>query len=670
MRSRFTLAAVFVASLGLAWGGEPVEGPKPKPEPQPVKPAPPKPGEIVVTASRLPTDIKKVGSSVSVVSGEEFRLSRPTDTWEQLRFTPGVTFVRSGAGGTKTSLFMRGGESDHTVLLLDGFKVNDDGGGFAWETLHPAGIGRVEILRGAGTPLFGADALTGVIQVITGKGSGDPRAEFSFEAGTWSTTREQARLVGADGPVAYNLTLSRFDLTDGRIANSDYRSTTFAGRIDFDMPSGLHAKLVTHVMSDESGNYTTDATPDPNSRVEHSQQLIGLELSGRIADLVDSRLKLGRVFNDYLFEDSIDANDTSNFRNHRQLERLTVDWQNDAKIYEWGPAVGTLTVGVAWEEESGRIDVRGTGAADSENHVDRSRSSRSLYLHKRLELWEALTIDGGVRVEDHTTYGTKASSRVSAALWIERTGTRLHGSWGQGIKNPTFNENFDASLFDLGGFVTFTQGNADLDPERIKSLDLGIEQRLFDERLILGVTVFRNEFSDFINFEFAMPTSTYVNAGKAKAQGAEFELSVKPVDWVSLKGSLTVLHSEAKTDNSQPNFADGKPLLRRPEMTYGLQLQAQPFKPVAGAPAWTRKLTLFTEVFYESGATDVDWDAFQRVKLASFTLVNAGFNWEVLEGLRLFARVDNVFGEEYEQVVGLRGGRNSVRAGIGYTVRF
>ncbi len=667
MRGKLALAAMLIAWPALAPAGEPLEGPQPGPKPKPEKP-----GEIVVTASHLPTEPEKVGSSVSVVEGEEFRLRRPADTWEQLRFTPGVNFVRSGTRGTKTSLFTRGGESDHTTVLLDGFKVNDDGGSFAWETLHPAGVGRVEVLRGAGTPLFGADAMTGAVQVITARGSGKPRAELSVEAGTWSTTREAARLVGAEGPVAYNLALSRFDLTDGRIENSDYRATTFSGRVDFEMPGGLHAKLVAHAAGDESGNYTQDAAPDPNARVEHSRELVGLELSGRIADLVDSRLKLGRVFSDYLYEDLVDAVDTSNFRNDRQLERLTVDWQNDAEIYEWGPAVGTLTVGAAWEQESGRIDARGTGAVDSENHVDRSRSARSVYVHKRVELWEALTIDGGVRLEDHTTYGTKSSARVSAALWIERTGTRLHASWGQGIKNPTFNENFDASIYDLGGFVTFTQGDPDLDPERIRTVDLGVEQRLFDERLVLGVTLFRNEFRDFITFEFGMPNSTYVNAGKARAQGAEFELTARPVDWASLKGSLTVLHSEAITEDSQPNFADGKPLLRRPELTCGILLKARPFKPAAAAPAWTRKLTLFAEVYYESGAKDVDWSTWpaQRVKLASFTVLNAGVNWEVLEGLRLFARVENVFDEEYEQVVGLSGSRSSFLGGIGYTVRF
>jgi len=684
MSKKLILALLVAGMLGSAAAGEPEKKPPLPPPPEPETPAPKepgkeKPGEIVVTASRLPVDPKKMGSSLTLIEGEEFRLHRPGDTWEQLRFSPGAAFVRSGSRGTHTSPFLRGGESDHTLVLLDGFKINDDGGSFQWELLHPAGIGRAEILRGAGTPLFGADAMTGVVQVITEKGHGDPRLEASFEAGTWHTTREEARLIGTDGPVAYNLAISRLDMTEGRFENSDYRSTTFGGRIDFEMPSGLRAKLVAHATGSESGNYTGDETPDPNSRIEDGLELIGFELGGRIADLVDSRLRLGRVQSDYLFDDPADEQETASWRTDRRIERLSVDWQNDAELYRWGPAVGKLTVGLAWEEEKGQIDTRGTGTVDygwgplvldSENHIDRTRTSRHLYIQKRLELWEALTVEGGLRVEDHSTYGTETSSRVSVGLWIEQTGTRLHGSWGEGIKSPTFNENFDASVYDVGGFPTFTQGNPELKPEEVTTVDLGVEQHLFEDRLVAGATLFRNKFRNFINFQFGVPDSTYVNAGKARAQGAEFELTAKPVDWFSARGSLTVLHTQAMTDASAPNFADGRPLIRRPEKSYNLLLSARPLEPWAAAPAWARKLTVFTEVLYDSGAKDVDWDLYERVKLESYTVVNAGINWEVLGGLRLFARVNNVFDERYEQVVGREGTTSNFLGGIGYTHKF
>jgi vitamin B12 transporter len=625
---------------------------------------------IVVTASQLPTAPEKTGSSVSLFDAEEFETHRPLDTWEQLRFAPGLHFVRTGTRGATTSLFLRGGESDHTLVLLDGFKVNDDGGSFGWGALHPAGVGRVEVVRGAGTPLFGADAMTGAVQVITARGSGTPRGEASIEAGTYSTTREEARLVGEDGPVAYNLTLARFDMTDGRFRNSDYRATTFAGRVDLDVPAGIAAKLVIHSMDDEAGNYTRDDYPDPNSVVENRRELIGLELGRDFGERFRSRLRVGRTLRDYLFDDQIDSMDTSNYRTERLVERISVDWQNDLEVYRWGPAVGVLTVGVAWEEEKGRISAVGSGAVTSENHIRASRTARSLYAHKRLELWEALTVDGGVRVEDHSTYGTETSARLAAALWIDRTGTKLHGSVGQGIKNPTFNENFDASWYDIGFGATFTYGDPDLDPERVLAADVGVEQHLFDDRLVLGATLFRNEFEDFINFEFGLPNSTYVNAGKARAQGAEFDVLVKPVDWFRLRGAMTIMHSEAITDNSAPNFADGKPLIRRPERTYAISAEVDPFVPVERVPAWLRDVRVFAQVIYDSGAVDVDWDLYERVRLDSYTVVNAGVNWQVVKGLRLFARVDNIFNERYEQVVGISGGRSAFRGGVAVAFDF
>ena len=187
---------------------------------------------------------------------------------------------------------------------------------------------------------------------------------------------------------------------------------------------------------------------------------------------------------------------------------------------------------------------------------------------------------------------------------------------------------------------------------------------------MLGATLFRNEFEDFINWEYGFASSTYVNAGEARAQGAEFDLLVKPADWFRLRGAMTILHSEAITDSSAPNFADGKPLIRRPERTYAISAEVDPFEPLERAPAWLGEMRLFAQVIYDSGAVDVAWDLYQRVRLDSYTVVNAGVNWKVIAGLRLFARVDNVFDERYEQVVGISGGRSVFRGGASYTIDF
>ncbi len=638
---------------------------------------PGQPQDIVVTGSRVPTEQKHAGASVSVVSGEELERRRPVAAWEAVRFTPSATFVQTGTTGQATSLFMRGGESDHTMVLLDGFKVNNDGGDFPWETLATTGIGRIEVMRGVGSPLYGADGLTGVVQAITERGSGPASLGLSAEAGNLGQFRETVRLQGEDGPFAYNLNLARYDLTDGRFDNSDVRTTTFAGRIDWDMPSGVHAELVQHAVGQESGNYESDAIEDPNAVVRHRRELTGLVFEGRIAELVDSRLLLGRSQIHYLYEDDLDAADTVYYRTTRDLERLTGEWQNSAQIYEFGPAVGRLTAGVAWEEELGRVDAEASGGATSANYVDRTRTARSIFAEKRLELWKALTIDAGVRTEDHSTYGTKTTSRVAGALWIEQTGTKLHASWGQGIKSPTFFENFDDSFYDLGGLTTYTTGNPDLDPERVISEDAGIEQHLFGDRVVAGVTVFRNRYKDFINFEFGFPNSTYVNAGRARAQGFEYELGLKPVRWARARGTFTVTNTEAITDASSANFADGRPLIRRPGRVITGILEVEPLAPAAGAPDWARRLSLFGEVVHQADTVDVDWNSpypYDRVWLPDFTVFNTGLDWEVLKmkghSLRLIGRWDNVCDVEVEQVKGITGNGSSFLAGLNYTVEF
>ncbi|HOX06242.1 MAG TPA: TonB-dependent receptor, partial [Planctomycetota bacterium] len=429
--------------------------------PAPAKPADPKkpgptggdkPADIVITGSRVPTEQKHEGASVAVVDGAELGLHRPSTVWEALRFTPGTAFAQTGTTGQTTSLFLRGGESDHTLVLLDGFKVNNDGGDFPWETLVPGGAGRIEVLRGAGSALYGADAMTGAVQVLTERGAGPPRLSLTAEGGNLGQSRETARLVGEDGPFAYNLSLSRYNLTDGRMPNSDTDITAFSGRLDWETAGGLHVELVQHTAGQEVGNYESDDIQDPNALVRHRRELTGLIFEGQIAGVVDSRLSIGRGRSHYFYEDGLDAVDTVYYRTARDLERLSADWQNSAQIYEIGPAVGRLTAGVAWEEELGQVDALASGGADSANHIDRVRTARAFYLEKRLELWEALTLDAGMRTEEHSTYGTTTSARTAGALWLEWTkgfGTKLHASWGRSIKSPTFFENFDDSYYDL-----------------------------------------------------------------------------------------------------------------------------------------------------------------------------------------------------------------------------
>lgn len=690
---------VLAAALAAARAGEPTPLPPPPPLPLPAEPAPPPPvsegkqrlEEVVVTASRLEEEQRRSGSSVSVVTGRELETHRPSLIWEELRLTPGVSFVQSGTLGQQTAMFTRGGESDHTTVLLDGFKLNDDGGDFPWETLHPAGAGRVEVLRGAGSALYGADAMTGAVQVLTARGQGPPELTLSSEAGTYRTFRQRAGLTGQDGPMAYNLSLSRLDVTGGRFPNADLASTSFTGRLDWTTAGGVNLKLLQYSVGDEVGNYKTDLRLDPDAKVEHRRSLTGLEVSGRAFDLVDSRLLLGRSNVRFSFDDAIDdpdTNDWQNYNTNKNLDRLSADWQNSAQLYELGPAAGTLVAGLAWEEELGRIDATsdggnlpplfgGTPLDPSANHVDRSRSARSVYAEKRLELWEALSLTAGARTEDHSTFGTKTATRLAAGLWLEATGTRLHCSWGQGFKSPTFDENYDNSFYSITGGSTLVVGDPDLRPELVTSMDAGIEQHLLDDAVVAGATVFRNRFKDFIVFDMAI--SSWRNARRAEAEGIEYELALKPADWLRARGSLTVTHTMAITDEDSINFQDGRPLIRRPDRVACGLVEIDPLEPWAGLPDWSRRLTLFGEVVHQAETEDVDWglhwwDSAERVDLEPFTAANAGASWEFLKGprhsLRLFGRWDNVGDVEYETSAGISGPKSAFLGGLGLAVRF
>jgi vitamin B12 transporter len=275
---------------------------------------------------------------------------------------------------------------------------------------------------------------------------------------------------------------------------------------------------------------------------------------------------------------------------------------------------------------------------------------------------------------DHSTFGTETATRLAAGLWLrplEGAATRLHASWGQGFKSPTFFENFDDAFYDLGIWGTIrTVGNPDLEPEKVVSMDAGVEEHLFDDKVIAGATLFQNRFRDYIVFEPGAVVGTYANAGRAQAQGVEYELKLKPADWARARGALTVTHSRAETDDSSPSFDDGRPLIRRPERALSAVAEFEPLGPWKGAPEWARKITVFGEVLRQENTVDVDWDIYRRVRLEDWTVVNVGASWEFWKGLRLFGRWENVGDVQYEQAAGISGPRSSFLGGVGWTLNF
>src|SRR5208283_790565 len=177
--------------------------------------------EVVVTASRLPTPSDKTGVSVSSIKAEVIEATQQNDADTQLQYVPGVTIARTGLEGSQSSLFIRGGDSNQTEILFDGWRVNRQGGAFDFAGLDTLGVDRIEVARGPASSVFGSDAMTGAVNLVTAKGEGPPTLTTSAAGGTYGTDRETISLSGQEKQFSYNIAASQLGRHDGPYKNSD-----------------------------------------------------------------------------------------------------------------------------------------------------------------------------------------------------------------------------------------------------------------------------------------------------------------------------------------------------------------------------------------------------------------------------------------------------------------
>jgi len=596
--------------------------------------------EIVVTASRLPTPAEKTGTTVSTVRAEIINVTQQNSASELLQYVPGVTIARTGTEGSQTSLFVRGGNSNHTEILFDGWKVNRQGGAFDFAGLDPLAVDRIEIARGPASTIFGSDAMTGAVNLVTAKGAGRPTLTTSAAGGTCGTDRETLSLSGREKQFSYNIATSRLGQHDGRYDNSDLDTYNYAARLDFDFNKDHSLKLVARGMDLSKGWYENTATgygpgaepQDPNDSIHSRDWLAGLEYQGQIVPIWQTTLRLGHYGID-LGYDSKTPNPPSPWMSapfntaipgttDSQERRYTLDWQNNILAYEATHVRNTVTLGFCAEHEG--FDQQDTIYAAN---FDVSHTNYAGYFQNRLELYDRLYLTGGVRQEHNAEFGSFTTARGDLAILIPESNTRLHGSVGNAFRAPSFYELYAAGM-----------GNANLKPEQNLAWDAGVEQHFWKGRIGLGATYFENSFDKLISFDFA--ASHFENIATASSRGVEAFFTVKPVKEVELQSAATFLHTE---DDA------GRQLLRRPPQTYTGRLILRPLMRLV--PEKHAGLEIAFSAIRVSDRMDIGPTAansYARVTNPAYTRLDLAVSYRFLEHFRTFVRIDNVANEQYE----------------------
>lgn len=621
----------------------------------------PRKGEsVVVTGQRMEVEQRLAPETYTIVTKREIEVRQQEDVHEALRFSPGVHIAETAGKGGLTSLFIRGGESDHALVLIDGVEVNSDGGGIDLAFLTTDGVGTMEIVRGAGSSVWGADAMSGVVHVITKRGEGPARLRLSAEAGRYGTWREKLSFSSGNEEYGFTFALSRYDRSNGRFSHSTYDNTTAAGRFDYALGKYTTIRATARFAVERADQFAVDPGPrfaweDRNGEKRGTDFVLGLELVQRIMEGWTVTLRGGRFDQDVRFENlgSFDYDSQSKF------ERSRLGAQTDGAVLDRENLKLVLSAGAEWAVEELVTSDSFSGGLG----VNERRQSRGGFGQAKLEAWDRLGVVLSGRVDQSTGYRTAYTGRFGVTYDIKETGTRPHASIANGIKTPTMVEVFSTNPFFIG--------NDDLRPEMSRTWDIGIEQRVLNDVLLADVTFFENRMRRLVQFTGGTPA--FENAGNALARGVEVSLAVKPVDWLRFDAGYTYQRTRVTHSSiTSVTFEERQPLIRRPDhagfagaaiqFNYedGIPKAEQKDHPRVSASVRTRFVGRRDDVIFYDFPAPAD-----RVKNPRYLKLDLAAEWWILDrNLRVFGGIQNLFSRDYEDVVGYPNDRLTFIIGV------
>ncbi|RIZ68209.1 MAG: TonB-dependent receptor [Methylococcales bacterium] len=586
---------------------------------------------MVVTATRTETPENEVASAMTVITAKDIADRHISNVADALRTVPGLDVVRTGGLGQQTSIFLRGANSNHTLVLVDGVEMNDPSsptGAFDFAFLQTDNIERIEVVRGAASAAFGSDAIGGVINVITKKGAGKLKLTGVAEGGSYGTWKTGGNISGGTERINYSFDASRletagFSAADKNLGNlmpNGYRNTTISGRTGFKVNEALDFGVTLRYGEGKSSldNGGGKGADDPN-------------FYGTFNELFTrgfGHLKLFDGFWEqtvgvaYSRTDRNNVNGVDSLNNFSSAatnlgQKVKLDYQNIFHVHK----SNTVLVGVEEEADSlsssASSDYPAWSYSSSASIPLKTMNTLGYYLQDQINLFDRSFTTLGVRYDDNNRFGGHETWRANELYTIKETGTRLRGSYGTGFKAPTLNQLYD---------TIYGTGNVNLKPETSHGWDVGVEQDVFKKLSTLGISYFDNAFNNLIVANVA----PYVNqnVSKAKANGIESFVEVRPMTDLTLRGSYTYQQTQ--------NLDTGTQLLRRPRDKASFDTD---YRFLEKAHFHVNLLMVGKKSDYAS-------------TVAGYAMLNFAGSYDVHKNVQLFARIDNVLNKQYEEVYG------------------
>jgi len=594
---------------------------------------------VVVTAQSLPVSAQETTAPTDVISRETIESRQATSLPELLEFSPGIAIDRTGPFGGSTSVFLNGGNSDFTKVLVDGTPINPPGSAVDFSSLTTENIDKVEIVRGAESALYGSDAVSGVIQLFTHRGETRvPEFSVYSEGGNLSSARGGADVSGLLGKFDYSSAFAYFQ-TDGQGPNDYFVNRTLSGNVGyaFSDTNQLHLSL---------RNNTSDAgipgptLQDPPDLYQGYGQKI-FSASARWEFTTGSHWHHQIMGTESYTRQHSFANqgDTFPYDTLLSFNRVAINPQSSYVLRNF-----IATIGYQYEVENGGVSYVEPG------HL--RRNNQAGYLDFRYTPISRLTLNFGGRVEANDSFGTRVSPRVGGSYVLHYGKgflgeTRYRAFYGQGIKEPRFDQTF--------GTDPCFPGNPDLEPEASKNWSTGIDQKLANDRWEISADYFYYRFYDIVSFGYCDGTNCavspscpfgngqYFNTDLSIARGANVVSQYQLRKWLFVNGNYTYDNSRVvqSPNASDPSLLPGSHLIRRPVNSGSLGVN------VSYARINWNFIGYFTGV-----RTDTDFINPAQFKNPGYARFDMAASVRCTRGLFFTARAINLFDKQYQDALG------------------
>lgn len=620
---------------------------------------------IVVTATGSPLPLEEAGVAATVFTSADFSAPHAPFVEDLLRDVPGLNIVQTGQNGALTTLFARGGNSDTSLVLLDGVPITEPGGSIDFANLTSAGLDRMEIIRGPESALYGAEASSAVIQIFTTRGdseSGTPHISATYERGTFSTDHWSGTLTGGlphtflGKRLDYALTADQLRST-GEFPNDAHRVTTGTANIGFRISDHTQLRAVFR----EFDAYTGDPGQVAyglidylaNERVRDSTASVRLDdQRGRLVQhVIFGYHRYRDIFMDpstqtddvagifrtvqgpsypytYLVALANPNNPTAppgtffldspyTFYPSSSLEltaRENLSYQGTLKHKR-----GALVFGYEFERQAGVISLTNVARYDN-----------GFFVNEQYSLTSRISVTAGARLQQSSTFGTEFTPRAAVSFRLP-TDTFLRVSASRGIKEPELIENFANESFYVG--------NPNLKPETTDSFEVGLSREWFSRRVRTEASYFRTAYKDLIEFDFSNYPATWVNIDKSWARGVELSGSARLFRFVSLRAGYTKLATRVVNDSDPTQI--GLELVRRPRNSGSVSLELAP-----------KRWTFAAGARFVGERQEDDFVFYVVNRNLAYTYVFAGASWKATKHVMPFIRVNNLLNANYQEVLG------------------